>query len=98
VSIDDLVGAKRAHEIQLRRAADTRHVRAERLRQLDGECADSATGAGDQDSLPAFNVRLVAQAEKCGAARGRDRCSLLEAEVRRLRGEPLRLGPRVLGE
>ena len=52
--VDDMVGADRADQIHLRRAAHAGDVRAEGLGQLHGIAADAAGGADDQNLLPAW--------------------------------------------
>src|SRR5437588_8836989 len=43
--IDNAIGADRFHKIDITRAADSSHVCAERLRDLDGESANAARRA-----------------------------------------------------
>src|SRR5258707_8210530 len=58
--IDNAIGADRFHKIDITRAADSSDLGAERFRDLDGERADAARRAVDQDLLSGLNSSLVA--------------------------------------
>src|SRR5438270_159520 len=96
--IDHLVRADRSDRLDVVRAADAGHVRAERLRDLHGERADAARRAVDEDALTRSELALVAKTLQRGEARHRDRRGLLEAEVDRLRRDVVRSRGHVLGE
>src|SRR5262245_26968130 len=76
--IDDVVRAKRAHELDVPRAAHGGHFRSERLGNLDGKRADSAGRAVDQDPLSRLKPTLVAKPLKRGYRRHRYGRRLLE--------------------
>src|SRR5205823_2350263 len=76
-----------ARHLEVLRAADRRHVRPGRLRDLDREGAHAAAGPVDQDPLPRFQLRLVAQALQGRVARSRHGRGLLERHVARFRGQ-----------
>ncbi len=96
--IDDVVGADRSDQVQLRRAAHAGDLGAERLRDLHGERADAARGADDEHPLARSEPSLVAQPLERRAGRDRDGGGLLEREVGGLWRDPGRAGARVLGE
>src|SRR3984893_9822402 len=79
--IDNAISADRFHKIDIARAADSSHVCAERLRDLDGESANAARRAVDQNFLSGLNVSLVAKTLQCGEAGDRNRARLFECDV-----------------
>src|SRR2546423_15583533 len=79
--IDHAIGADRFHKIDIARAANSGDLSAERLRDLDGESADAARRAVDQNFLSALNVSLVAKTLQCGEAGDRNRARLFECDV-----------------
>ena len=96
--VDDVIGADRAKQLQVLRAAHAGHLGAERLGDLHGERADATRRAVDQDLLSWLNPAIVAkelQGRGCGHA---DRRRLLERQIRRLRDELIRRCARVLRE
>src|SRR5204863_343958 len=77
--VDDLVGADRADQLDVVRAADPDDLRAVRLRKLHGERADAAGRAVDQHLLPAFEATGVNEGDQRGelllSERGDDECA-----------------------
>ncbi len=71
--VDHVIGAERAHEVQLRGAADAGHLRAARFRDLDGERAHIPRCSNDQ--------HLVARLERPAVTP----TQTLEREDRRVR-------------
>ncbi len=63
--VDDVVGTERADQVDVAGAAHTRHLGAESLGDLHGECADAAGRARDQHRLARLDVRDVAQRLQC---------------------------------
>ena len=86
--VDDVVGAERARLLEVPRAADRGDLGAERLRDLYGECADTAGGAVDEDVLSRLHLPVVPEPLQRGECRDRDRRRLLEGQVRRLGRDP----------
>ena len=80
--VDDVVGADRADEVHVPRAAHAGDLGAERLRDLHGERADPARGTVDEHRLAGLDVALVAQRLEGDEPGQRDRGRLLEGEVR----------------
>src|SRR3989441_12642519 len=76
--IDNAIGTDRFHKIDIARAADSSHVCAESLRDLDGESANAARRAVDQNFLSGLNVPFVAQTLQRGDSGDSDRAGLLE--------------------
>src|SRR5437870_1486143 len=75
--VDYGVGAERAHDRDVARAADRRHVGAKGLRDLDRPRAHSAGRAVDQDPLAHLQPSGVAEPLQRGDRPGH-RCGLLE--------------------
>jgi hypothetical protein len=73
-------------------------VRAQRLRDLDGERAHAPGRTDHQDPLPRPHPPLVADGTKGGGPRHRNRRRLREGEAGRLRDQLVRAGDRELGE
>ena len=96
--VDDVIGADRADQIGLGRAAHPGYLGPEVLGELDGVAADASGRTNDQDLLPWLDAPGVAQALKGGEPGHRDGGSLLEAQRGRLADQ--RAFPRggVLGE
>ena len=93
--VDHLVGAERAHEVELAGVVDAGHVRAAPLGELDRERARAAAGAVDQHPAPGRGAVGALQRDR---TRLGDRRRLRERQLRRL-GRERRLGrDRVLGE
>src|SRR5919204_641452 len=96
--VDDVVGADRADQVHVPRAAHAGHVRSERLRKLHREGTDAARRTVDQDLLPGSHLALVAkrlQGDEAGQGSGR---GVLEREVGRLRLQRVGGNGRLLGE
>src|SRR5207245_310931 len=89
---------ERADELDIPGPRDGRHVRAERLRDLDRERTDAATGAVHEHALPGLDLGDVPKSLQRGAAGDADGRGLLEREGRRLRHDPVLARPRDLGE
>src|SRR5262249_15285353 len=87
--VHHLVGAKRTHEFDVARAAHTRDVRTERLRELHRKRADATRSAVDQDPLTCLDVPAVTQSLQRGLSRDRNRRGLLKGDVHRLRDDRL---------
>ena len=98
--VDDVVGAERADEVQLVGAGDAGHLGAHRLRDLDGERADVARRADDQDLVARLDRSAVATAEALEREdrRVREGCRFLERHAGRHRCERLLRRADVLGE
>ena len=64
--VDHVVGAERAHQLDVARAADAGDFGAEVLGDLHGECADAARCAVDQHLLSRLDAAMVAQALQRG--------------------------------
>ena len=79
--VDDVVGAERAHQLDVARAAHAGDFGAVVLGDLHGERADAAGRAVDQHLLSRLDLALVAQALQCGDRRDRHGRSLLERHV-----------------
>ena len=58
--INDMVCPKRAHHLQIPRAAHRRDFRPERFGNLHGKRSHTTRGAIDQNLLPWLNVSFVA--------------------------------------
>src|SRR2546428_2171307 len=76
--IDDFVSADRLDQIQIPRAADAGHVRAERLADLHCECAHASRGAINQDLAARPNLSMVAKALQRSQSRDVGGSGLLE--------------------
>src|SRR6266542_2546661 len=96
--VDDRVGADRPDEVGVPGAAHAGHLGTERLGDLDGERADAAGRAVDQDLLPWLHVRRVTQRLQGRARGGGNGRGLLEGDRGRLRDDLVARGARVLGE
>jgi hypothetical protein len=96
--VDHVVGANRSHKVDTSRPAHARHLSAERLGDLDGECAHAARGAVDQDVLPRLKLTFVAKALERGHPGDRYGGCLLERDVGWLQGQLVLGCTRVLGE
>ena len=77
--IEDLVGAERAHELEILRVRDRRHVGARGLGQLHAGRSDRAGRAVDDDALTGAEVGLL-QARDRDARPVGERRRLLEAQ------------------
>ena len=96
--VDDVVGAQRGHQVDLRGAAHAGDLGAERLRQLDRVGADAAGRADHQHGLTGLHAPGVDERLQRGAGRdGNDR-GLGEGQVRGLAGELVLPRHGVLGE
>ncbi len=62
--VDHVVRAERPDEIGLVAAADPGHLRAHRLRDLDGERPDVAGGALDEHPVAGLDCAPIAQPER----------------------------------
>ena len=96
--VDDVVGADRADQLDVLRAADPGHLGAERLGDLHGERAHATGSAVDEDLLTGLDLAVVAQELERGRGGHADRGRLLEGEIGRLLEELVLCRPRVLGE
>ena len=97
--IDDVIGAKRADQLDIPGTAHARHLGAQRLRDLHGESPDAARGAIDQYLLPGLERGAVAQRLQRREARHVDGSRLLEADTRGFQRQVAVLGDRhVFGE
>jgi hypothetical protein len=76
-----MVGADRADEIDLPRAAHTGDLRSEGLGELDGVGADTSRRADDQDLLPRLDAAGIAETLDGRAPGDRDDGGVLEAEM-----------------
>ena len=94
--VDDVICAERPNQLDVGRAADARHVGAERLGDLDLKSSDPTGGAVDQQPLAGRDV-AGAESMKSRKRGCRNRSSLLEAERLRLRYEVVLGRLRVLG-
>src|SRR5262249_45836091 len=79
--IDHLVGAERAHQLDVSAAADTGHIGPECLRNLDRESSDATGRTVDQDLLPSLDLPLIAQSLKGSYPRNRDGSSFFKTKV-----------------
>ena len=93
-----MVGTEGTHEVEVSGACHCGHVGAEGLGELDGEAADTAGGADDQDSLTRSSATDVAQRLERGDAGHSCDCRLLEAQIGRLGHQLVLVGGRVLGQ
>src|SRR5262249_3206778 len=94
--VEDAIGAERSRLLEVPRAADRGHMRAERLRDLDGERSDATRSAVDQHPLACLEPSVVPQPLQGGQAGDRHRGRLLERGVGWLPDEVRRA--HVLGE
>ena len=85
--VDDVVGAERADQLDVVRAAHAGHGGAEVLGELDGESADSAGRSDDQHLVPRLDLAVVPQGLQGGRCRERHGGGVLERD-----------GPRSVGE
>ena len=97
-AVDHVIGAIPADQVDLRRAANARHLGAERLGELHRERAHATTRADDQHLLPRQHPALVAQTLERRDARDRHRRRLLEGEVGRFGRQATGRHGHVLGE
>ena len=86
-SVDDMVGAERADQLDVANAAHAGDVSAEGLGDLHGERADASRCAVDQHRLAGLHLADVAQALQGGDGRDRHRCGLPDGQVDALGGE-----------
>ncbi len=82
--VDEVVCAERTGRGRAWRARDAGDLGAVGLRDLDGEGADAATRADDQDALARLHLRDVADRHEGGDAGDRRCGSLLERQARGL--------------
>ena len=75
--INHVIGADRADKIDIARAANAGHFRAERFRDLHRESADAAGRTVHQDLLTGLNVTFVAETLQRGDGRDWNRSRLL---------------------
>ena len=80
--VDDLVGAERAHELDVLRVADRGDVGAEVLGELHSRRPDRPGGAVDEDALP-FQIAGLSQARERERRSVADRRGLVEGHARR---------------
>src|SRR6266508_4488088 len=95
--VDHAIGTERSRLLDVPRAADSRYLCTERLRDLDCECAYPPGGAVDEDLLSRPKLPVVAQTLERGERCDRHGRRLLERQVRRLSRDFHRHGD-VLGE
>ena len=81
--IDQPVGAERFDEIEILSARDPGHLRPVLFCDLNGEVADAAGGAVDQDPVARLDLAEVAERLQGGQARDRKGGGLFEGEVLR---------------
>ena len=96
--VDHVIGAERAHEVDLLGAGDAGDVRSERLGDLDGEGADASRCTDDQHVLTGLHAAAVAQRLQRGDGGDGNGGGLLEAQVRRHPRQLVRSRRGVLGE
>src|SRR5436190_15999059 len=94
--VEHAVGAEGPRLLDVACAAHSCDVGAERLRDLDGERADTARGAVDQHALARLEIAVVSEALERSQARDPHRRGLLERDVGRLADDVERA--HVLGE
>ena len=82
--VEDAIGAELSCLLDVARAADGVHLRAQCLGDLHREGADAARRTVDDDELPVLHPAVIPQALQCGEARERHGGSLVEREVRGL--------------
>ncbi|MCR6699844.1 MAG: hypothetical protein NVV68_01110 [Dokdonella sp.] len=82
--VDHVVGAERAHQRDVARAAHAGHLGAERLGDLHREAADAARRTVDQHLVAGAQAAGVAQTLQRGRRGDRQRGGFLEAQLSRL--------------
>ena len=95
--VEDVVGAERAHQVELGGAGRAGDLRTERLRELYGVRADATGRPGDQHRLTGPDPADVARLQ-CRRRGHRDHRGPLGREVRRHPGELALVGDGVLRE
>ena len=96
--VDDVVGAERRHEVELRGAAHSGDIGGQGLGQLHRIASDSPGGTDDENSLPGLDPAGVGQGLQSRACRDRDDGGLLEGQVRGLGCQLVLSDGGVLGE
>jgi len=96
--VDDLVGAERAHELDVGRAAHRHDVRAQVPRDLHGEMTHAAGGAGNQHPLAAAHVRFVGERLQRRAAGDRQRGRVRVVERLRRSHDPVERRDEIIGQ
>src|SRR5579864_6487022 len=96
--IDDVVGPKRSHHVDVPGAAHSRHVRSERSGNLHAEGADASRGTIDQDLLTGLHLTCISERLKRDATDHRYRRGLLKCHTPWLRREVVFSGADILGE
>src|SRR6266576_945817 len=81
--INDAIRAERADKIDIARAADAGHIRAQRLGYLHGKRADTSRCTINQDLLPLLNLSFVANSLQSRDAGYIDRSRLLKRQIGR---------------
>ena len=94
--VDHVVGADRAHHVDLGRAGHAGDDAAERLGQLHGVGADTTGRADDEHPLSGLEASDVGERLERGAAGDRGDAGLLERDVRRLVDQLVLVGGGVL--
>ena len=96
--VDEVVGTHGKHQVALGAARDAGDLGAVGLRDLDGEGADTATRADDQDALAGLYVRHVADRHEGSDTGDRRGGRLLDREARGLAQERRAGADREVGE
>src|ERR1700681_505493 len=79
--IDDVIRAERLHKIDIPRTADTGHIRAERLGDLDRERSHTSRRAVDQDSLSGLYFSFITKRMESGDAGDVNRSRLSKGDA-----------------
>src|SRR5262249_51144851 len=79
--VEHAIGAERTRLLDVASAADGGHVRAEGLRDLDGEGSDAARGAVDEHALARLELAVIPDPLERGQSGDPHRRGLLEGDV-----------------
>ena len=96
--VEDLIGAERAHQLDVLGAGGREDLGAEVLGELDRERADAASAGVDQHALPGLHRGDLAQRLQRGEPGERQRRGLGKADAGRAARDHALVGAHLLGE